>query len=290
MDRIPLLRSFFDENEIGLEIGAGFNPLVTKNSGARVETVDHATADELREKYRNAPVDISRIEEVDYVLKGQTLLEAVGKPSHYDWIVASHVIEHVPDLVRFLKDCEALLKPTGDLVLAVPDKRRCFDAFQRCSSTGEALQAYVEGRRKPSPGLLFDSIAYEALRGGKPAWHEDDHSPLVMSGNLAEAKAVFDWSLGNTEYRDAHAWQFTPSLFRLIIQDLHDIGLTALCEKKFVPGDAVEFYSVLSKDGRGCPIRRQTLALLALVEQQEILVADPNEVAQLEGSLGYAAK
>jgi 2-polyprenyl-3-methyl-5-hydroxy-6-metoxy-1,4-benzoquinol methylase len=46
----------------------------------------------------------------------------IGERHRYDWIVASHVID-VPNLVAFLIDCEALLKPGASLVLAVPDKR-----------------------------------------------------------------------------------------------------------------------------------------------------------------------
>src|SRR5258706_13446087 len=63
MERKQLLLSLFDLSGVGLEIGPGFDPLVPKSSGRRIETVDHASAAELREKYRNAAsVDISRIE------------------------------------------------------------------------------------------------------------------------------------------------------------------------------------------------------------------------------------
>jgi hypothetical protein len=74
MDRTALLLSLINLSGVGLEIGPGFDPLVPKSSGRRVETVDHASAAELREKYRNAAnVDISRIEEVDYVSDGRPL-------------------------------------------------------------------------------------------------------------------------------------------------------------------------------------------------------------------------
>jgi SAM-dependent methyltransferase len=270
LDRNALLRSFFDQGGVGLEIGPSYNPLMPKASGARVETVDHATASELREKYREAGVDISNIEEVDYVLKGQTLLEGVGKPGHYDWIVASHVIEHVPDLVGFLKDCEVLLKPTGVLVLAVPDKRLCFDALQRCTSTGEALQVHLDGRLRPNPGAIFDAIAYDARRGSSHAWAKTDYSALRLTGDLAAAKAAFDAAQRTSDYIDAHLWRFTPSLFRLIISDLAAIGAIRLRERAFAEGVITEFYAALSVDAPGCPISRQALALLAVAEQQQV--------------------
>jgi hypothetical protein len=150
----------FDPSGVGLEIGPSFNPLLPKSAGYRVETLDHATADELRDKYRNDPnVDAARIEEVDFVADGRPIAEVVGKPGYYDYIVASHVIEHAPDMLGFLTGCETLLKQTGTLVLAVPDKRRCFDLLQPLTSTGMILQAHEERRTRHAPSALFDDIA-----------------------------------------------------------------------------------------------------------------------------------
>ena len=119
----------------------------------RVETVDHATADQLRQKYKNdSSVDISKIEEVDYVSGGGSISKAIGKTDFYDYILASHVIEHLPDLIGFLKDCESLLKRDGVLVLAVPDKRYCFDILQPLTGTGDLLQAHLEGKIDIPPG------------------------------------------------------------------------------------------------------------------------------------------
>ncbi len=66
-------------------------------------------------------VNLENIEEVDFVWLGELLHELVGCQQSYDWIIASHVIEHSPDLIIFLVECESLLKPDG--VLAVTFKR-----------------------------------------------------------------------------------------------------------------------------------------------------------------------
>lgn len=58
-------------------------------------------------KYANAPgVEVSRIEVVDHVSTGASVFDAVGKTARYDYIVASHVIEHTTDMLGFLKDCQ----------------------------------------------------------------------------------------------------------------------------------------------------------------------------------------
>ena len=95
MDRKERLLFLFDATGIGLEIGPSFNPLLPKRDGYDVETLDHLSAADLREKYKNAPnVDLSAIEEVDHLSDGSSILQLIGKPEHYDYIVASHVIEH----------------------------------------------------------------------------------------------------------------------------------------------------------------------------------------------------
>ena len=95
----------------------------------------------LRDKYKNANVAIDRIEEVDYIWRGERLDELVQSRHCYDWVIASHVIEHVPDIVSFLIGSEQVLKPGGVLSLVIPDKRLCFDHFRPLSTTGEMLDS-----------------------------------------------------------------------------------------------------------------------------------------------------
>ena len=272
MNRNELLLSLLDVSGIGLEIGAGYDPLVPKSSGRRIETVDHAPAAELRERYRNANVDISRIEEVDYVSDGRPLTKLVDKPRHYDYIVASHVIEHAPDMLGLLKDCQALLKEDGVLVLAVPDKRRCFDVLQPLTSTGIVLQAHLERRTCHAPGQIFDYIAYNVLRDGKGGWSFGADGPLTFAHDLASAHYGFEQAISSTTYVDAHVWRFTPSSFRLILSDLYESANLSLRERFFSESDNHEFYVSLSRHGPGCPFDRLMLARMVIAEQKEIAI------------------
>jgi SAM-dependent methyltransferase len=279
MTRNEMLLSMFDSSGVGLEIGAGFNPLLPKAAGYRVETLDHATANQLREKYRNDPnVDVAKIEEVDFVADGRPIAEVVGKPGHYDYIVASHVIEHAPDLLGFLKGCETLLKQTGTLVLAVPDKRRCFDLLQPLTSTGMILQAHQERRTRHAPSALFDDIAYNLLRDGHGGWAKGCAGKLGFVRDLAAAQRFFEDMCQSSDYIDTHAWRFTPSSFRLIAGDLHAIGEIGLREQTFRHSDIHEFYITLSRSGKGCPLDRLTLVRMIIAEHQEILLG-PEDLA-----------
>jgi SAM-dependent methyltransferase len=257
------IRSLFATAGRCLEIGPSYNPILPKREGYRVETVDHAPAAELREKYRTHPgLDVAKIEEVDHVWHGEPLSTLVGT-GRFDVVIASHVIEHTPDLLGFLKECEKTLTPTGRLVLAVPDRRRCFDFFRPASTTGAVLQAHLEKRTRHTPGNAFDFVANFATFDGRQGAGEDGPATFALSNKATEAKASFDLfaAASSAEYHDCHAWVFTPSSFRLILADLAAIGATGLREEGFWETPIFEFVTILSRSAAGCPLDRAELVV-----------------------------
>lgn len=271
MTREDVLKSMFDPAGRGLEIGPGYNPLLPKRAGYRVETADYTDADGLRAKYTGNPhVDINAIEDVDHVIRAGGLFSAVGNLEAYDYIVASHVIEHIPDPIRFLRDCEKMLRRGGVLVLAVPDKRHCFDVFQPLTSVGQWLQASVDRRERPPLGAILDDRVWNALRGGAIGWAPSDAGDLSFVLDLAAAKEAFKADRVSADYIDVHVWRFVPSSFRLMVNDLHALGEIGLRESAFRDSVGNEFYICLSRAAGGCPVDRLTLARQMLREQAAI--------------------
>jgi hypothetical protein len=265
--RVAQLRTMFNVDGIGLEIGPLHSPVAPKREGFRVEVLDHATAAGLRAKYAADPhVDTAAIEEVDFVSDGRPLHEVVGTGRVYDWIIASHIIEHLTDPIGFLRDCEALLRPGGRLVLAVPDRRKCFDALRPVSTLGALLDAQAEKRSRHRPGALFDSAAYSARLAGSHAWSDYDSGTPDLVGNAAEGMALFQQGQAGATYIDAHGWVFTPASFRLLLLDLLALGRTGLREASFLPSPGCEFFVALATDGVGCPLDRSELARAMLAE------------------------
>jgi len=264
------LRSMFNTNGKGLEIGPSYNPLVPKHEGFDVEVIDHLSTEDLRKKYsKEALVNSSLIEEVDYVWDGRPLSKIIGKTNAYDYVVASHVIEHTPDMLGFLKECSSLLKQDGVLVLAVPDKRRCFDVFRPLSTTGSVLQAHVEKRKVHPPSVAFDHVAYFTELDGAGGWPEGKKGNLTMPHMLNFAAKVFDRSSNSNVYYDFHAWNFCPSSFRQIIQDLNSLNMLDLKEKAFQLTPGIEFFVTMSQSGSGCPHSRLDLMIKAKRELLE---------------------
>ena len=237
-----------DKKGLGLEIGPSHNPIAPKSKGYNVQILDHLSADELRAKYQGHGVNLNSIEEVDFIWRGQSLTDLIGKTECYDWIIASHVVEHVPDFISFFIQCESLLKPHGVLSLVIPDKRYCFDFFQQISSTGQMLDAYHERRVRPSSGQIFDYFSNSATSDGAIAWsgkHVSGVKELIHS--LSEAKVQYKRVLEKPDYIDVHCWRFTPASFGLIVSDLNALGLIELEISASFPTSGCEFYVSLSK-------------------------------------------
>ena len=233
----------------GLEIGPSYNPVVPKSTGYRVDTLDHADAAQLREKYRNHDIDLSAIEEVTYVWNGEPLDELTQKANHYDWIIASHVIEHTTDLVSFLIQCEKMLKVGGVLSLAVPDHRYCFDVFRPASTCGEVVQAFMEKRRTHSAAAIFDHFSLAAMKNGALAWTKESVGDYALiHETIHHAQAVLESTQMSGDYLDIHNWRFTPASFRVIMSDVRTLGYTTMTVKSFLPTAGYEFFCQLEKN------------------------------------------
>ena len=103
-------------------------------------------------------MDPAHLVDVDFVIKDGGILEAVHET--FDYVVAAHVFEHVPNPIAWLDEMRALLRPGGILSLIIPDRRFTFDVLRPATSSGEMLEAYYTKRAKPSFADVFDQYYY----------------------------------------------------------------------------------------------------------------------------------
>ena len=277
-----------DTSGLGLEIGPSYNPLLPKRSGANIEILDHASRDELVVKYRElgfAAEELDRIEDVDYVATGGSFVDAVGRTGVFDYIIGSNVVEHMVDLVRFLQDCDALLKPGGRVSVTVPDMRFCFDLLRPVSSISSVLDAHLMPTRFHTAGTLFEAASFKCTRDGKIAWAPDETGAVRLQLDAADGKQLVRQGLDQLEYHDVHRWTFTPSSFALLLQDLRELGYHSLVQYESEPPIGYEFFVTLGH-AEGEPVHidrlelmQQIRAELAAVAEQEGLVPRAIELA-----------
>jgi len=244
-NRVQILLDCLSKNQKGLEIGPSFSPLAAKKDGFNVKILDHATAEELAEKYKTHGVDISKIERVDFVWRGERFKKLV-KEEKFDWILASHVIEHTTDLIGFLQDCEAILQKNGELRLAIPDKNYCFDHDRECTSLGRVIDIFEIGPKIQTIGSAADYYLQVCKKNGMIAWDKGTHGVITKVHTLEEAKkAIHETKKG--KYIDIHNWVFEPHSFTKIFENISLLNYTSLKIMKIIPTVGHEFFVFLKK-------------------------------------------
>lgn len=212
-----------------IEIGPGYSPAAPKAAGWNTHVVDHTTAEGLRQKYADAGIDLNAIEDVDTVWDAGPLHEAVPADllGSFNILIASHLIEHVTDFVRFLVSAQCLLRPDGIVSLAVPDKRYCFDYFKSPTMTGDVLEAYAAKRSRHTIRTAWNSFAYGVLLDGALGVADPRAKHTQFMNSFTDATLVLNEFLGSEDrpYQDHHAWYFTPAGFSLVILELGHLRL-----------------------------------------------------------------
>lgn len=220
-----LLRSIDVASAKGLELGPLSSPVVRRDMGD-IRYLDHVDTDALRARYSTHDgFDVDAIVPIDYVSDG-SILEAVAADIPFDYVIASHVIEHVPDLVNWLRDVRSVLRDDAVLSLAIPDHRRCFDALRSPTVTAEVVQAHLTKATTPSPRQVFDHYSSAVAWHGYIAWEEEPpFAELVPVHSEQEAFERAEAAALSADYQDVHCWVFTPSSFARLFSALQRLQL-----------------------------------------------------------------
>ena len=112
------------------------------------------------------------------------------RPRSLDFVIASHVLEHLPFPLAALRQWYEVLRPGGVLLLKIPDKRYTFDLRRRRTP----LQHLIAEDRAPA---TFDKRA-----------HFEDWVENVIG--RPRGSPEFDWDLANLLQADYsihyHVW------------------------------------------------------------------------------------
>jgi hypothetical protein len=221
-----LLGDSASKNIQGLEIGALNNPAL-KRPESKVLYVDYTDRAGLIKHYADEPqINPQEIVEVDAIWGENKLSECLPIDFGADLVVASHVIEHVPDILGWLNEISEVLNSSGELRLAIPDKRYTFDVLRRLTQLDDILDAFVTKPRKPKPLALLDYMIWHRQVNCDDIWlGEVDLDKLAPVCTVPQALTRVVQALKQNEYYDAHVWVFTPKSFCSLMEVLSDEGL-----------------------------------------------------------------
>ncbi len=224
------------ETDSGLEFGALDWPLFRVDE-AKVKFVDFTSTEELRRiSYASNPQNIV---DVDYIWTGSgSLKDIVGQQDQFDFAIASHVIEHIPNVLGWFRGIFEVLQPNGRFNLAIPDKRFTFDVERRETTIAEIVEADLLDLRAPNVRQVFDHVYKSRQIPPGAIWHNEqpvESFPAMSGANPLETAFSMARSVHESgTYYDTHCSVFTPSSFLTVFEEATRLGLFEFYIEKMV--------------------------------------------------------
>lgn len=261
---IPLsrIRSFFvehfyvkrfinaiDANDLILEIGGGYNPRFYKNLYRNAYHLDHCCTEELVAKYsadENVAHLVNRVQEVDFVFNGSPIETLIPESVRFDYVYSSHALEHQVDLIGHLKSLERVLKSTGKVIMIIPDHRACFDCLRFPTVTSDALAVYLRSQSVHQGKQVYEALAQGlTVNPGRRISRFDLSSGEFYHTLESAYTSACTSEVDLTNYRDVHAWTFTPTSLELLMVELFLLDLISFKLFSISPTFGNQFCAVL---------------------------------------------
>lgn len=254
-----------DKSKRFLEIGPLCSPLL--NDVNSYFTCDIKNTEEVKSRYHNDPTrDIKKVISIDFVMEDSYEKTFENFPL-FDYVINSHVFEHIPNPIFFLQDISKILSEKGKLIMIMPDKRYCYDYYRECSSFAEMYNVWeklnkydIDGEEKEVlyPQIL-DSFSQQCmLNNPKKFWKSKEYLNIKI-GDVKGALKNYNSFKSNEINFDRHFWCFSDFSFLKIIYNLTKYQL--------LPFKIKEFF----------PTRENTFAFGIILEKDEKIAYDINE-------------
>lgn len=259
-----------------LEIGPLNYPIVNKKIYPNAFYADIRSTEDVRKLYSGndylkttgIKVDIDSIVDIDYVIKG-TYSQTFRNEEKFDCVVASHVLEHMTDLIFALIDIGNILKPDGIFCIIYPDKRYSFDHFRMSASFRDAYHVFKHGIRETAP-MVFD-FYYSAIMENDPYlfWNQSNLTTYLPAKDIKNAEDAYLKAADSRVLEDVHYWPFSDVDFLHFLYD----GLRA----KLLPYECISFIP--------CMYNTQQF-MVALKYDPNILAEPENAMDEIKGMIG----
>ncbi len=237
-------------SKTGLELGPLTMPTVKKDKNAKIFYLDHLSTEDLKKKYKDEPINPADIVDVDFVING-TIKQSVKKRK-FDYVIASHVIEHIPNTIAWLAEIEEVLKDEGLLSLVIPDKRYTFDIFRHESEPSSVIGAYIDGIDRFTSEMVYDAwVNFMKDIDAPSIWRDPEYYTKIKPKHRWSENEALELAKRSAsgEYIDTHCYVFTPVSFLKVVRSLISVNLINFTIEHFAstPENEIEFYVMLRK-------------------------------------------
>jgi SAM-dependent methyltransferase len=165
--------------------------------------------------------------------EGRTLTQCCGNKK-YDYVVSSHVAEHVPDILGHLIEVWDVLSPGGKYIFVIPNPKGGGEYFRRLSTASDIINSFFQDKSCPSPGHIWEYMTSIVEYTGAP-----------MAGKTigdfrrlhTDQEALQDAIRCQETYVDVHCWAFTPEVFEKAFTELAKFQLDPFFAKEIIPSE-----------------------------------------------------
>ena len=191
----------------GVELSPGSAPILEKSefNVTYVDKFDHHAKSDTYLQGKPVHVDC---------LLGDHLIDEILEHHTFDYMVSSHVIEHIPDFIQFFKSAAKVLRIGARLVMYVPDKRYTFDVLRPVSTITDIEEAHTLRLRHPSRAMARDVYINSDFNAESTGLWTKSYSPIPTRERNEGLKIADKLDLSKA---DLHCFTFTPESFAPLI-------------------------------------------------------------------------
>lgn len=285
MDFRKYVRDSIDSNSSIIEFGPLNRPLFNKNEFSNIYYADIRDTESIKKLYSGneylektgISVDMNSIVNIDYVIKDT--YKKTFKNKKFDVAYLSHVVEHMPDIIKFFEEIANILNDNGKLILIYPDKRYCFDHYRNSASFRDAYATYKYGP-KENARMAFD-FGYNVVHENNPYvfWNDTNLTNIISKNELKDAEKYFTETLNGKQIDDVHFWPFSDIDFLKFIYEAQRAGLFPFEILEFYPTEenTQEFMAILKKSKK-----IQSNKVLELIDTYDPTIKEKNTKLLLE--------
>lgn len=215
-----------------LELGPLNRPIADKDNFPNTYYCDVRSTEDVRKLYSGNDyleatginVNPETIVPIDFVIE-ENYEKTFKDVEKFDYVIASHVMEHMEDLIFAFRDISTVLKPGGVLCLVYPDKRYCFDHFRMSASFRDAYNVFRNGTAANAP-MVFD-FYYSVIPENRPYtfWQKDGVLEYLPKASFENAVQHYEEALQGVKMDDVHYWPFSDMDFLKFLYDCVRAGL-----------------------------------------------------------------
>lgn len=143
----------------GIELGPGHQPFPLPFPGTRVRYVDRWKPSENQQLFPELGDDVVfPMPDIvaDLNVEGLSVLADVSE----DFVIASHLLEHLADPIAQIGEIHRVLRPGGIALIVLPDRRFTFDRARQATTLEHLIADHEAGLQVPDDAHIEEFLIY----------------------------------------------------------------------------------------------------------------------------------